>query len=99
MTFPKPRTSRTPATNHRANHRTNHSREQGVLDPVRGDDHRTIKGHRATPLLSLSNPDTTVLPKGTITTAPTTNCRAWVSILILNVEPGRDQPRHRYGHY
>ncbi|KAL9319674.1 hypothetical protein ACSQ67_011513 [Phaseolus vulgaris] len=65
------------ATNHHTlatNHRLNHSCEQGVLDPVRGDDHRTIKGHRATPFLSLSNLDASA--KGAITTAPTTNRRA-----------------------
>jgi len=38
------------------------------------------------------NADVVTLPKGTLTTAPTTNRHAWVSILILDVEPGRDQP-------
>ncbi|KAL9277401.1 hypothetical protein ACSQ67_025052 [Phaseolus vulgaris] len=37
--------------------------------------------------------------KGAITTAPTTNRRARVSILILNAEPSRGQPRHHCRHY
>jgi len=70
-----------------------------MLDPVQGDNHQTIKGHRAKSLLPLSNPDATAPSKGAITTAPTTNRRAWVSILILNAEPSRGQPRHHCRHY
>ncbi|KAL9323610.1 hypothetical protein ACSQ67_008467 [Phaseolus vulgaris] len=72
---------------------------------ARRNDHRPPNDHRATSLLSLSNPDATVLSffnpdtvhtaKGAGTTAPTTNRRVWVLILILNAEPSCDQPRHR----
>ncbi|KAL9328426.1 hypothetical protein ACSQ67_003429 [Phaseolus vulgaris] len=71
------------------------SHEQKVLDPVRGDDHRATKRSPRDAVALPLQPDATTPPKGAGTTASTNEPPRLGSILILDAEPCRGQPRRR----
>ena len=75
------------------------SHEQKVLDPVQGDDHQATKRSPRDAVALPLQPDATTPPKGAGTTASTNELPRLGSILILDAEPGRGQPRRRCKHY